>query len=152
MTASTAKLPVGSKFLIGDGGSPTEAFTAAINVKSIGISGGQADEIDVTHLDSSAGFREYISGFKDAGELELGLMFDPSSATHAISSRSLYELFKSGITFNWRIDVPWGSATYRFSGSAFIKSEPKINLAPDSPAEGTVTIRRTGPTTLALVP
>lgn len=45
------------------------------NLTSIGEVGADADEIDVTTLDSTGGYREYIPGFKDAGEIALSGYF-----------------------------------------------------------------------------
>ena len=41
------------------------------NLSSIGEVGGDSDEIDVTTLDSTGGYREFLQGFKDAGEIVL---------------------------------------------------------------------------------
>ena len=61
------------------------------NLTSIGEVGADADEIDVTTLDSTGGYREYISGFKDAGEIALSGYFVAGK-----NHDKIIELFDSG--------------------------------------------------------
>jgi len=68
---------LGTKFNIGKG--PTPAPVPVGNLSSIGGLELSADTIDVTTLDSTGGYREFIAGFKDAGEVALEgiLMLQP---------------------------------------------------------------------------
>ena len=148
---TTAFLPEGTKFLIGDGATPTEAFVEVANCKSIAFSGAEAEEIDVTNLSSTNRYKEFIAGFKDAGQIELGIHFNPEEATHAVNSRSLYSLFISGVTFNWKVEFPVPSGdTCTLSGRAFIRSEPGVSFSPTSPLDGTDTVRRSGGTAITV--
>lgn len=149
--ASTAFLPEGATFKIGDGATPTEAFVTTANVNSITVSGGESEEIDVTTLDSVGRYKEYISGFKDPGNVELGVFFNPDEGTHVGGTRSINALYVSGATFNWRVvfDTPLGD-TCTISGIGFIKSEPTVALGVGKASEGTITIRRRGATTIAV--
>ena len=45
---------------------------------SIGEVSPEAEELDATTLDSAGGYREFIQGFKDSGELSLTGYFDKS--------------------------------------------------------------------------
>ncbi len=49
--------------------------TAIADIESINWSGITQEMIDVTTLDSTSGFREFIKGFKDSGQIALGLNF-----------------------------------------------------------------------------
>lgn len=71
-----------------------------------------ADTIDATTLDSVGGYREFVAGFKDAGEVSLeGYL---KSAT-GDGQKELYDLFESGDTEDFTIDFPNG-AKWEFKG------------------------------------
>lgn len=72
--ATTATSTVGVTFKRGDGAS-SETFTALGEVTALSFSGSTRDMIDVTHLASTGGYREYIASFRDAGELTLDLNY-----------------------------------------------------------------------------
>ena len=50
---------------------------------SIGEIAPTSEEVDVTTLDSDDGYREYIQGFRDAGELELTGFHDADDSGQA---------------------------------------------------------------------
>lgn len=73
-----------------------------------------ADTIDVTALNSSGGYREFIGGFKDAGELSLEGFFD---ATAGVGQKELYDRFESGVTDDYTITFPLAmKAKWEFKG------------------------------------
>jgi len=49
-------------------------------ISSIGEVNVSSDEIDVTTLDSASGWREFLGGFKDSGELSISGYFDKADA------------------------------------------------------------------------
>lgn len=61
----------------GDGVTPTEAFTAIGNVTSVSGPEIERETYDVTAHDSTDGWREFIGGLKDGGEVSLELNYDP---------------------------------------------------------------------------
>lgn len=69
-----------------------------------------ADTIDVTSLDSVGGYREFLGGFKDGGEVTLEGYFDPTTGK---GQKELYDLFESGeveafvITFPAKLGASW---------------------------------------------
>lgn len=91
-------------FLTGDGTSP-EQFTELAEVISIGGPSESADEIDVTHLRSAGGYREFIASFKDGGEFTLECNFIPGNTTQQAMDAD----FQSGNKKNRRITYPDGS-------------------------------------------
>lgn len=98
-----AQRAVGTKIQIG-----------AISVAELSEIGGlelSADTIDVTALDSGGGYRTFIGGFKDAGEVSLSGFFNPGDPGQA----QLYTDFQSGVTDNFTILFPFG-ASWSFSG------------------------------------
>lgn len=85
--------------------------TFSANTKKIGgltsIGGieASADTVEVTALDSEGGYREYIAGFKDAGEVSLeGFLDDETSANQA----EIYKLFQNGTVVDCVIAFPNG--------------------------------------------
>ena len=79
---------------------------------SIGGIEASADTVDVTALDSKGGYREYIAGFKDAGEVSLeGFLDDATDSNQS----ELYTLFKNGNEVNCVIDFPNGGS-WTFKG------------------------------------
>ncbi|MEH7093940.1 phage tail tube protein [Neobacillus vireti] len=72
-----------------------------------------ADTIDVTTLDSAGGYREFIGGFKDAGEVSLSGFFDPTAS----GQKDLYDAFQSGVVSAFTIQFPAAlNASWTFNG------------------------------------
>lgn len=67
---SNAQAGIGSQFKRGDGAS-SESFTAIAEVINITGPALTRDFIDVTNLDSVDGYREFITGFRDSGEVTI---------------------------------------------------------------------------------
>ena len=117
--------------------------TAWVNIAEITqISGpGKTREtIDVTSLDSTGGYREFIAGFRDAGNIQLTMNF----------SRSTYELmnddFESDEVQNYEIVLPDGETTsLEFEG---LVTELPLEIVGDDKITNTVTIKVTGQPTI----
>ena len=89
--------------------------TTAVTVAGLTSIGGlelSADTIDVTTLDSDGGYREFIAGFKDAGEVSLEGYLKSAAGE---GQKELYDLFESGETEDFSIDFPNG-AKWAFKG------------------------------------
>lgn len=72
-----------------------------------------ADTIDVTTLDSNGGYREYLAGFKDAGEVGISGFFDPGNLGQA----AVIAAFNSGDDDTYTIEFPAAmGATWVFTG------------------------------------
>ncbi|MEE1835760.1 phage tail tube protein [Streptomyces sp. SP17KL33] len=61
----------------GDGATPTEVFTTIGNVTSVSGPEIERETYDVTAHDSVDGWREFVGGLKDGGEVSLELNYDP---------------------------------------------------------------------------
>lgn len=61
-----------------------------------------ADTIDTTSLDSDGGYRKFIGGFKDGGEVSLSGFFNPGDPGQA----AVYAAFESGETKDCSIEFP----------------------------------------------
>jgi predicted secreted protein len=103
---------LGTKFNIGKG--PTPSPVPVGNLSSIGGLELSADTMDVTTLDSEGGYREFIGGFKDGGEVPLEGLFDPTTGK---GQKELYDLFESGAVSDFQIVFPTElKATWDFKG------------------------------------
>lgn len=63
----------GSAFKIGNAASP-EVFTAVAKVRNISGPSIAADAVDITNMDSPSGFKEFLKGMKDPGEITFELI------------------------------------------------------------------------------
>lgn len=103
-----AKRALGTKLKIG-----TDTPVTVAGLTSIGGLELSADTIDVTTLDSDGGYREFIGGFKDAGEVSLEGYFIPETGK---GQKELYDLFESGDTETFTIEFPESIASWEFNG------------------------------------
>lgn len=119
------------------GGTATPVtFTQIKEVKSYSGLDGQASEIDVTDMDSTA--KEFRLGLKDEGSFSLNLHRLPSDAGQA----ALLAARDAGTSRNFTVTLPSGSPSVA-SFTAFVKQMP-LTGAIDGVALTTVGIRITG--------
>ena len=101
MAASKAMIGHGSKFSMGDGGSP-EVFTDVAEVTQITPPNFSRDTVDVTHMQSPEKWREWVPALKDAGEVEIIINWIPGDATQD----RLFLSFNDDTSNNFRITFP----------------------------------------------
>lgn len=94
-------------------GSPTD-FTELPEVKSIPGPDETSDEIEVTHLGSVGGRREFIQSFRDTDDSEIEMNYVPGNAVQ----EDFLELFDTGAVRPYKVEYPDG-ATAIFD--AFVK-------------------------------
>lgn len=83
-------------------------YTALAEVLSVTPPSISVETVDVTHMGSDDGFREYIASLKDGGEVTVNLNYVEASAT------LLQTLVLAGVE-GFKITFP-GSSTVTFSG------------------------------------
>ncbi len=82
-------------------------------LKSIGGVEITAETMDVTTLDSVGGYREFIGGFKDGGEVPIEGYFDHTSA----GQMAMQESLDAGLAEDYTITFPTKlAATWTFKG------------------------------------
>ena len=74
-----------------------------------------SEQLDVTTLDSDGGYREYLQGFRDSGEVELS-GFHQKGDTGQAALRAAYESGEAGAV---EVDFPDGT---KVTFSAIVKS------------------------------
>lgn len=104
MAETEAQIGYGTLLEYSDGGSP-ETFTALAEVTDITGPGMSRELPDATHMKSPGGWREFLGGLKDAGEITVECNHLPNNETHGAESGVL-SLFASGERRAWRIKFP----------------------------------------------
>jgi predicted secreted protein len=132
--ASNAIAGVGTKFGRWNADSSQWDYLAEVN--SITGPTMTRDFIDVTSLDSTGGYREFITGFRDAGTVALSMNF----------TRDTYELmladFESAIPVNYEIILPDDDVTsLEFLG---LVTEVPLSIPTDDKVTADVTIKISG--------
>ena len=109
-------------------------------VNSISGPGMSRETIDVTSLDSNAGYREFISGIRDAGTVSLSMNF-----THDTYSQAKAD-FESDVANEYKIVVNNPTkTTLQFSG---LVTELPLNVEVADKISADVTIKISGAVTL----
>lgn len=116
------------------------AWASVAEINSITGPGMSRDTIDVTSLDSVGGYREFITGFRNAGTITLAMNF----------TRTTYELmkgdFESDVLGNYEIVLPDAENTsLEFEG---LVTELPLTIPADDKVTADVTIQISGQVTL----
>lgn len=116
-------------------------FAAWAEVNSIEGPDETRETIDVTSLDSTGGYREFIASFRDGGEVRLEMNF----------TRTTYEAarddFQDDDAQTYRISIP-DTDTTKITFDAFITGVP-ISISPDDKITVGVTLKVTGEPTIS---
>jgi predicted secreted protein len=94
------------------------------------------DFIDVTSLDSTGGYREFIAGFRDGGTVVLNMNFTRDTYDDALAD------FEDDDAQNYEIVLPDNDSTsFEFSG---LVTELPLEITPDDKVTTNVTIKVNG--------
>lgn len=116
------------------------------DLSSIGSPSITQEEIDVTTLDSEGGYREFIAGFKDAGEVPISGFFVPSDQGQA----AVYTTLESGDVEDFEVIYPPKlGASWSFPG---IVTAYNVTTETEEAIGFEATIRVSGKPTLNLSP
>ena len=142
---TAVKIGLGVEFAVGDGASP-EVFTKVAEVLSVGGPSLSRDTPEATHTDSTAGYKEFIAGMKDGGEVTINMNFLPADASQDLATGLLGD-FGTDTPINYQITFPY-SPTVAWTFAGFI-----TGFEPDVPIEdrmtASVTFKVSGQPTLA---
>jgi len=108
---------------------------------SVGEIAPEAEELDVTTLESTGGYREYLQGFRDSGEVEITGFHDCADA----GQKAVRDAFASGKSGAFLVEFADGSKV-TFSG--FIKSHTIGSAEVDGAIGFGAVIRVSGPVTV----
>lgn len=128
---------VGTKLMIG--------ANSVAELKGIGGLDLSADTIDTTTLDTTGGYRTFITGFKDAGEVSVSGFFNPNDVNGQIA---IYNAFNALTTLAFQIVFPSSvGATWSFNG---IVTNFKTDVQLEDAIPFECTIKVSGQPTLGL--
>lgn len=128
---------IGTLFKIATVASPTNYITVG---RVISISGPQisSERIEITTLDSAGGYKEYIGGLKDGGEIQLEVYWKKSDAKQVI----LRNAVDDGTQLPFQITWPDSPATV-CSGTIIVSSFG-MNTAANEGVKATISCKLTG--------
>lgn len=129
---------VGTTFRRWDGSS---SWAAIAEVNSISGPSMSRDTIDVTSLDSTGGYREFIAGFRDPGTVQLTMNF--TGATYDLMKAD----FDSETAGNYEILFPAAGGNYSFEFAGLVTELP-VEITADDKVTSTVTIKISGAVTV----
>lgn len=119
--------------------SPT--FTAIAEVNNITGPSMSRDTIDVTSLDSTGGYREFIGGFRDGGTVNFNMNFTLAGYNN------MKDDFEDSALRDYQIVLPdAGATTFEFSG---LVTELPLEIPMDDKITCAVTIKISGAVTLS---
>lgn len=95
----------GTKLYVNFAGTSPATWVLIPEVKSIGGPSETADEIEVTHLGSTGGRREYIQGFKDADDCPVEMNYLPGNTIQA----QYLALYDAGTVVGVKEEYPDGA-------------------------------------------
>lgn len=101
---TNAKIGYGTVLAYGDGATP-DNFTPMGEPTNFGGPSFSADSIDATHMQSPNGWREFIMGLIDGGEIQFDCNYLPADATQNPITGALY-IFKNRLIRNWKLTFP----------------------------------------------
>lgn len=127
MAETEARIAYGTLLQFGDNSSPPQ-FTTLAEVNDITGPGMSRELPDATHMESPGGWREFIGGLKDAGEITVECNHLPENTTQDANTGVL-ALFASGERRTWRIVFPLGSPGVTWEMSAVVSAfEPNFPI------------------------
>lgn len=135
---SNAISGLGTKFLRWDSSAPAGSSDWQAIAEIISISGPTMTRefIDVTSLDSTGGYREFIAGFRDGGTVTLNMNF--TSATYSI----MKDDFEDRDSQFYEIVLPdENSTSFEFEG---LVTELPLEIPTDDRVTANVTIKVVG--------
>ena len=120
-----------------------ETWVAVAQVRRIGGFNFSGDEVEVTTLDVQGDFREFRATFRDPGELETELIFDPTLATHGSGANGVYGLFLTSEVRVWRVLIPVSPIHY-FEFEGYFRDFVTGDLSTEDAFTATPVLRLTG--------
>ena len=134
----------GAAIQLGDG-ETSESFTSIAEIKDLKPPPLSRDSIEVTSHGSTSGYKEFISGLRDGGEVGFECNWLPTNATQD-EDTGLLDTFDDDDNHNWRIVLPDSILTISFAG--FItKFEPELPVTEQGKLS--ISIKVTGAVTVA---
>ncbi len=134
---------MGTKFQIENTTTPG-TFDDVGSVASITPPQLSRDTVEVSSLDPGDGYKQYLVGLKDGGEVTVTVNFDTADA----GQTALYSAYEDGESHNFKIVFP-DASNWAFAG--YITGYAPADVAPADVMQVEVTIRTSGKPVFATV-
>lgn len=137
---SDAAIGYGAKFQREIDGAPGTFADIAevINITGPALA---ADSVEVTHMASPNGFREYIAGLRDAGEITVEMNWLPNDPSHNPDDAGLAGDLVLGTKKKYRISFPTGSGVNKVWEIEGVVTAWDITVPVDDRQTATATIK-----------
>jgi predicted secreted protein len=146
-SASNARLGYGTLLKRRISTSP-DVYQLVAERVSLGGPSMSRDTPDVTHMDSPNGWREFLPGLKDGGEIPIEGNFVPDDPSHNVATGLLSE-FYNDMRGHWRIEFPLTGSPAIFWEFDGILSGFDTDMPVDDKLSFTATVKLSGEPTLA---
>lgn len=135
----TGVLVAGAAGVLSGGAEGAEIFTTVAEISNLAGPKKNRSIIEVTHMESDGGYREYITSLVDAGEVTFDMNF-----TNVTSQQNLMGDFEDGTKSNYRIDFITKAGVKSIPFAALVtKFEHSFQL--EKQLMASVTLKVTGP-------
>ncbi len=142
---SEAIAAFGTLLKIGDAATPTENFTAVAEVVNITGPNLSMDPIEVTHQGSAGGWKEFIGGLLDGGEVTCDINYIPTETTQNATAGLINDMENKTVRNFKLVFSDIGNSTWAFPALV-------TGFEPSAPVEDklavTVTLKVSGQPTL----
>lgn len=130
--------------IVSEGTTLADSTGSIANVRSISGPTQSAGDIDVSHLGTSGGYREYLPSFRDGGTVTFEVFYDPSENSHLTMAGGLPRHFNEQDTDTWTLTLSSGDAI-EFDARVSELSGPNVSV--DDAATMSVTLKVSGAVT-----
>lgn len=114
--------------------------TAIAQIRDISGPNLSADTIEVTHRDGD-GWKEFIAGLRDGGEVTFDLVFDPALTTHSPSAAGgLITLLSAGTKEDFTVEFADSAPTVADFAAIVTGFQPKMPLNDAQTADVTLKV------------
>jgi len=137
--ATKAYLAWGTRIDRGNSDGPPETFAQIHEVTTAAPPNEQADDVEVSHLESPARTKEYIVGMIETGEVSFSVNWNPVDYADHVNIRTDKS---TGTTRNWRIVLPLTRETITFP--AYVKGIQRNIGGPNDPVTADITLKVAG--------
>lgn len=121
----------------------SSTYTTIAQIRDISGPSLAADTIEVTHRDGG-GWKEFVAGLRDGGEVTFDLIFDPDQTTHSPSAAGgLITLLSAGTKNSFRVSFADSTATTATFDAIVTAFEPKMPLNDAQTADATLKVSGT---------
>lgn len=111
---------LGTLLKIGDGATPTEAFTTVAQLTRVGSPRWTNEVISFVDHSAAGRYKEKLTTWLDAGTVEVTGFWDPNDATHD-DTTGILESALDGAVRNFQVYFPQFSPTIEFEFAAVVR-------------------------------